>query len=82
MVAQCTAHSQLKSVYGVSRVTCHHTPGPPIKVSGRDEHYHNSECTLNVVLNALLAAVLNALLAFCQQFINNFDVWCNCASVQ
>ena len=30
MVAQCTAHAQLKSVCGVSRVTCHRTPDPPI----------------------------------------------------
>ena len=33
MVAQCTAHAQLKSVYGVSRVTCHREPGPPISMS-------------------------------------------------
>ena len=25
-----TAHAQLKSVYGLSRVTCHRKPGPPI----------------------------------------------------
>ena len=30
MVAQCTAHSQLKSVYGVSGVMYHHKPSPPI----------------------------------------------------
>ena len=30
MVAQDTAH---KSVYGVSRVTCHRDPGPPISMS-------------------------------------------------
>ena len=29
----CTAHAQLKSVYGVSRVMCHRTPGPPIFMS-------------------------------------------------
>ena len=33
MMALCAAHTQLKSVYGVSRVTCHHTPGPPIFMS-------------------------------------------------
>ena len=32
MIAQCTAHAQLKSVYGVSRVTCRQ-PGPPISMS-------------------------------------------------
>ena len=32
MMAQCTAHTQLKSVYGVSRVTCHREPGPPISM--------------------------------------------------
>ena len=30
MMAQCTTHTQLKAVYGVSRVTCHCEPGPPI----------------------------------------------------
>ena len=30
MIAQYTAHAQLKSVYGVSRVTCHHESGPPL----------------------------------------------------
>ena len=33
MMAQCTAHIQLKSVYGVSRITCHRTPGPLIFMS-------------------------------------------------
>ena len=33
MVAQCTAHAQLKSVYGVSRVTCLLEPGLPISMS-------------------------------------------------
>ena len=33
MMTQCTAHAQLKSVYGVSRVMCHRTPGPPIFMS-------------------------------------------------
>ena len=33
MMAQCTAHAQLKSVYGVSRVTCRLEPGPPISMS-------------------------------------------------
>ena len=33
MMAQCTAHAQLKSVYGVSRVTCHRESGPPIFMS-------------------------------------------------
>ena len=33
MMAQCTAHAQLKSVYGVSRVTFHREPGPPISMS-------------------------------------------------
>ena len=33
MMAQCTAHAQIKSVYGVSRVTCHREPGPPISMS-------------------------------------------------
>ena len=30
MMAQCTDHTQLKSIYGVSRVTCSRTPAPPI----------------------------------------------------
>ena len=30
MMAQCTAHAQLKYVYGVYRVTCHRELGPPI----------------------------------------------------
>ena len=33
MMALCTAHTQLKFVYGVSRVTCHRTPGPPCQRS-------------------------------------------------
>ena len=33
MMAQCTAHAQLKFVYGMSRVTCHRKPGPPIFTS-------------------------------------------------
>ena len=33
MMAQCTAHAHLKSVYGVSRVMCHREPGPPIFMS-------------------------------------------------
>ena len=33
MIAQCTAHAQLKSVYGVSTVTCRLEPGPPISMS-------------------------------------------------
>ena len=33
MMAQCTDHAQLNSVYGVSRVTCHLEPGPPISMS-------------------------------------------------
>ena len=33
MVAQYTAHAQLKSVYGVSRVMCRLEPGPPISMS-------------------------------------------------
>ena len=33
MIAQCTEHAQLESIYGVSRVTCHHEPGTPISIS-------------------------------------------------
>ena len=33
MMAQCTARAQLMSLYGVSRVTCHREPGPPISMS-------------------------------------------------
>ena len=33
MTTRCTAHAQLKSVYGASTVTCHRTPGPPIFMS-------------------------------------------------
>ena len=32
-MAQCTANAQLKSVYGVSRVSCHRELGPPISMS-------------------------------------------------
>ena len=52
MMAQCTAHAQLKSVYGVSRVTCHRTPGPPIfmsKVRGPGVEANRREKKMNKV---------------------------------
>ena len=33
MMSQCSAHAQLKSVYGAARVMRHRTPGPPICMS-------------------------------------------------
>ena len=33
MMTECTAHTQLKSVYGVSRVMCNREPGPSISMS-------------------------------------------------
>ena len=47
-MAQCTAHAQLKSVYGVSRGTCRLEPDPPISMSKvRGPGVKSSICSLS-----------------------------------